>query len=203
MQIILYIIGANNLVKWLILITNFQLTVVQIMKSVYKFGIEQHLAGGRTWRLDVATFRLITVADCPPYAAVSHRRPSLSSRRISRHVYTVTACLSPSPQEASLQAPLYPGLHQDPTIPLTAPGPLSCLRSYTVMSETSAVFLCLLCICTSRIHHHHHHHDIIHEYHGDTSLKQNFRAVHCSTWRFRGKAAGSETRWQWWALTTF
>ena len=123
MQIILYIIGANNLVKWLILITNFQLTVVQIMKSVYKFGIEQRLAGGRTWRLDVATFRLITVADCPPYTRLSaigdpaspvaaSRVTSTPSLPVFRRGLKKHLCKRRCTPDC-IRAPLYPWLHQD------------------------------------------------------------------------------------------
>ena len=57
-------------------------------------------------------FTNTTIADCPPYAAVSHRRSSFPARRCSclerfaapRHVGTISGCPPQSPQDALLQA---------------------------------------------------------------------------------------------------
>jgi len=59
-----------------------------------------------------STIRLVTIADCPPYAAVSHQRSSFPGRRCPclerfaapRHVGTISGCLPQSPQDAPLQA---------------------------------------------------------------------------------------------------
>ena len=59
-----------------------------------------------------STFCLVTVADCPPYAAVNRRWSSLSGRcpsclersSAARHINTVTGHLPQSPQDSSLQA---------------------------------------------------------------------------------------------------
>jgi len=64
------------------------------------------------WRWTSSTIRLITIADCPPYAAVNCRRSSFPGRRCSclerfaapRHVGTVSGCLLQSPQDTPLQA---------------------------------------------------------------------------------------------------
>ena len=60
----------------------------------------------------VYTIRPVTTADCPPYAAVNHRRSSFPGRRCSclerfaapRHVGTISGCLLQSPQDTPLQA---------------------------------------------------------------------------------------------------
>ena len=59
-----------------------------------------------------STIRLVTIADCPPYAAVNHRRSSFPGHRCPclerfaapRHVDAISGCLPQSPQDAPLQA---------------------------------------------------------------------------------------------------